>query len=587
MIKLGEKKWRVFILISILVLVIFLFVGFLVFQASQKKEQTLKREVEIEIKSFPKNEIVSGGEITFFIDYQNQSKIPLENVEIDLQYPSEFEFIRASQEPINKYKSFWKIGQLSPQTSKTLEVSGKVLAKEKENLILTAVLRYKPTNFKSFFEKKETFVLKLLPAPIELVSSGPRLIKEAEDFSLKIKVKNLKESLLKDLRFLIEPPVGFSLEKLSPQSIKEGATIWQIEELKGGEEKEFEIFGRLSGEIGQKKDFQIKIGKFDENQQFQIQNSSIHSIEIIQSFLEISQKVNGEKEISADFGDELKFEIVCKNKSNLDLKNLILEEELNSKFINLETIEVENGLIIGQGGLKETRVQWEFDGIKPNEEKIFSFKARLIPVFIPEKETDKNLILELLPKIKGEIKENELSQPIKAEGEKTRVKINSDLGLEAEARFFDEEGNQIGQGPLPPETDKKTIYRIYFKISSGTNDLKDAKVETILFPEVIWQDKTYVSQGNDLEYKKDERRVIWNIGKVLANTGSLSQKIFAYFEIAVIPQTSQVNKLIQFTKETTASAKDEFTEKILEEKKEILDSDLKYDLLGKGKGQVR
>lgn len=587
--KTFRKKKKI-IFFGFLILIVLALVSSFILLSSQQRKKNIEGDVEINIRSLSQSEIVSGSEITFFIDCKNQSKISLEEVEIELQYPDGFTFIKGSLTSANKYNSFWKIGELIPQNSKTLEITGRILKKESENVVLSAVLRYKPKNFNSFFEKKNTFVLKLFPSSINLVISSSKFLKKDENFSLKIKAKNLQKDILKDLRFLIETPNGFVFEKSNPsQEPRDRVVTWEIGELKTDEEKEFEIFGKFSeGLPGEKKDFQIKAGSLNGKKEFQVQNSLTYSIEIIQSFLDIKQKVNGQEEASVELSKDLNFEILIKNISNFEIKNLNIEEELDLRLIDLQSVEVKDGLIVAEGNLKKTKVKWNIPEIKPSEEKNLSFKAKLVPVFIPEKEGEKNIVLEFFPKGEGEINVEGNSQKISAEAGKNKVKIISNLNLEVEARFFDEEGNQIGQGSLPPENGKKTVYRIYFKISSGINDLKNAKVETILSPDAIWQSKAYVSQGNDLEYKRDERKVVWDIGRVLANTGSLAQKkLNGYFEISIIPQSSQVGKLIQFTQGSNISGEDELTGTILKDEKEALFSDLKYDLLGKGKGEVK
>jgi len=57
---------------------------------------------------------------------------------------------------------------------------------------------------------------------------------------------------------------------------------------------------------------------------------------------------------------------------------------------------------------------------------------------------------------------------------------NSEANFVSEVRYFTPEGAPLGTGPLPPKVDKRTVYRVFWKLDNSLHQLDEIKVEAIL-----------------------------------------------------------------------------------------------------------
>jgi hypothetical protein len=150
-----------------------------------------------------------------------------------------------------------------------------------------------------------------------------------------------------------------------------------------------------------------------------------------------------------------------------------------------------------------------------NENSYFSFNLWRIPIFSFEKRTPE--------------KNEQLPSP-------STVKVTSKIVFEFLAKYYTAEGDQLGFGPLPPQVNQTTSYWLFWKIRSGSNDLKNIIINGTLPDNVSFNGKTSVTSGQGLEFNPLTRVISWKIDELTRQ--DLAQ---AGFEVEITPLPSQVN----------------------------------------------
>ena len=136
---------------------------------------------------------------------------------------------------------------------------------------------------------------------------------------------------------------------------------------------------------------------------------------------------------------------------------------------------------------------------------------------------------------------------------------------------------------IPPAIGQQTIYRIYWKVFSGSNGLTDVKIKTSLPSYVSWQGAIdEATLGSPLSFDELTREVIWTINEVSPNT-----QLLASFDVAVTPTESQINQLLILNNPTSFNAKEKGGSNLVSKTADLLTSDLLGDPKVQGQGRVK
>jgi hypothetical protein len=147
-----------------------------------------------------------------------------------------------------------------------------------------------------------------------------------------------------------------------------------------------------------------------------------------------------------------------------------------------------------------------------------------------------------------------VTEQLKVIGNPIRFAINSDLLLDSEARYFDQDGNQVGNGPLPPVVDQKTQYRVYWTMTNSLHEVQDVLVSTDLPDNVSWVNSFEVSAG-EVIYNANNNSLTWRLNRIPLDVKTVTLS----YDVAVTPEASQAGSTAQLTKKITLTAVDSST----------------------------
>jgi hypothetical protein len=131
------------------------------------------------------------------------------------------------------------------------------------------------------------------------------------------------------------------------------------------------------------------------------------------------------------------------------------------------------------------------------------------------------------------------------------VIADTKLFLDAQAVYYNADGEQLGVGPWPPEVGATTNINVAIKIATGSHNLKEARVKVKLGEQVAWTNKTAVNAGAALAYDKKENTVSWNLDSL-----TVGERAQANFELSFSPVQNDENKKIKLVEQIEISGID-------------------------------
>ncbi|MCX6739978.1 MAG: hypothetical protein NTZ49_01985 [Candidatus Parcubacteria bacterium] len=596
---LPNSKRNIFIG-SVFVLAVFClitFFGFLVFKNNPKFSN---KKVTMEIKApFTLN---SGELINYHIKITNNEGISLTKTRLDINFPLNFSFINAnlptSDTPAtgNNIKT-WNIGDLMPEQSEIIDINGYLIAPLNSKQVLATTLSYTPTNFSSEFQKNENFTTEIINSLINIESEYPAQLANKEVTDLKIKIRNKSEqTALTNLQAEFEFPQEFSL--LTGQIMAKGQTakdiiipknkepetspyILELGGLLPQEEKIIIYHGKFEVSESKKLDFNLRVKQKGSAGEYILQKEAQFSMEIIKGDLLANLIIQGSNQNKpVNFGDTLSFLISLRNKSTKALGDIKVSAIIESSQLDRNSFSDQNN-----GRLDGSQILWTKEQIPelalllPEEEIEINFQIK-----IKDFESAKTYSVEDL-----QIKSFFETQVNKINNEETEVElesniiineINTNLALESQGRYFGNNSETIGSGPLPPIVGQKTTYKIFWKLTNSLHEISNIEVKTKLPDYIIYEGNNNLSAGTLI--KNGSNELVWQISRVPVSVNEVT----AEFEISLTPKSNDVQKVLTLMQDIYLKATDNQTKGELLLNAPGITTNLDTDPLGKGKGLI-
>ncbi len=486
--------------------------------------------------------IKSGEEIIVTVNYTNHSKINLKEASLGLRLPEGF-IINRDKTPTDIFSDqsiFTSVKELNAGASGQASIYGSFWTEPNEEARIIANLSYRPENKNSREQKLSSLITKLpesvLSGKLEFPSSA--FARAPITFSYTIKNSGNRE--IKDIYILTskrdEVTLNEDIVSIPPNGSKT-------------------IEGKFTAPS------QPGYHTFEIATAISYQNSKIFQTKNIQEFQIFSPQINSavkliNPSLYAEPGQIIPVEVSWKNNNGITLQNLSLHVTSNLQ-----------GIIDWKKTAQENHAKTEANGIffdgqsrtslsngNPKSNDAFGVKIYLLPKFnLPQTENAK---LEIFPIMKAEAPEIS-NQAFSQEGSRVSLPLATEVNFNnIEARYYTNEGDQLGRGSLPPQVGKMTKYWIFVKVINTTNAVDNPSFSTSLPDGVEFSGKQSTTIGPQLKYNSSSRTISWSYDSLPANS-----QTGLYFEVAVTPTASQIEKNIQLTNSLSFSATDSFVGK--------------------------
>ncbi|MBU2229003.1 hypothetical protein KJ810_01195 [Patescibacteria group bacterium] len=585
--KLTKKKLLGYFIIAFLfMLAVASVAGFFMFNRGLSNGDN-----SIQLTITAPKEVASGEEVEFEITYLNKENVAISEADITLLYPEGFYFSRSEPESANESHTFWKLKSIPSGAGGRVKIYGQVIGEIDETKTFQATMDYTPSNFSSTFKEKISHSLEITSSIFDLALETPLRIVSGQDTEMKITVKNNSEIDLSNVKVIATYPDDFLLKSSDPEVMDDKKT-WFFKELKTKGEELITLNGVFKGDPGDSQEIKMQLGLVMNNGEFRLQNEKSAIIFLVKPELNLQLTVDGyNQEHSVNLGDILEYKVAYQNVSDLKLENVVLQAQFDSdtQILDFSSIEDASSGVIDE---ELKTITWsaeemgELASIVPRAEGSFAVTIPIVTSLSPQKSTDNNFSIETFVKVNSLEAEDTGNFETMSESNHITVKMNSKVNLQAEARYYSDEFEKLGSGPLPPIVGEATTYRVFWTVSNLYNDLKNVEISTVLPKDVSWNGNSTGSSNTKVNFDRATRTITWKIQNLPANSGTLLPIAEATFDVTITPTSQYVGRLVVLTQESILSGRDNFTGFDLEVDDRVITTDLENDVAARGRGVV-
>ncbi len=528
--------------------------------------------------------IEENGNIKYFVLFRNTEKFEIMDAEIMMRFPEEFGYYSSSLLPtdINSRYAKWVVRNIKPGNSLKIEVDGSIFGRIGDETIISVTMNYKLDKISSNFYTASSYTSVVNNSLYEIVLEKPDVIYPNKDFEYKIKIKNNQINPIYNLKLVFDYSNEFIIKKYNIKPMQEYSgeqSTWFFDFIKEKQnnenfEEEIIITGYFeSAEI--KKGFNIKSGIIADSSNklssFNVLNEKNDDINVSQvgvkfildtgSGIENLSKFG--KSIISDLNNIHNFNISYeKQSSNININDVeIVLEFRGNDILNVPNMsfsvepDFENFVDIETGDIVNI-FKWTKNEIESFTN--FSSSSNLNVIFgFKNVENLSNLSLLCNSYISGIISGTTDRIKLSSNNYNFNILIKSNTSISYKTSYYDESGNQVGYGPVPPKVGKETKYRLKFDISNYVNSVSGVYMKTKIPENVFWNDIYSTNLNNKIVYNENTRELVWTVG----NISNSSSDNFLYFFVTVTPSEEYLGKNVSLTSDITFYYTDSFINK--------------------------
>jgi len=545
-------KTILYSLIGVLfVLFLLALTGFIVFSNYFNNNSFTNEHVSLKIEA--PISLVSGASGTYDVLITNNEKVNLYDLNLQMFYPDNFMVSDTDPQAQTDKRNTWSISILKVGETQKIEFRGRLVAPLDSLQTFKAHLDFKPANLNAEFSQEAAADLNVASSIISLDISGPDKVMANANAQYLIKYKNTGEQELDNLQVVADFPKNFIFTSSSLKTKADANNVWPIAKLASGTEAQIKIAGNFSAVADSgNQELKAEIDLANDGEWYPQNRDSVIT-NVIRDALDLGMIINGSAEDQPlSFGDLLVYTINYKNSGQDELKNISLIAHLDSKILDWDTLVDANN-----GAKEDGQITWtgkeapQLLDLRPGDEGSINFQIRVKDLAaIPD--------LASISKFSVDSYAEALIPQMEATGSNSDIKskiitnsINSDITLNAVARYYDADNLALGSGPIQPKLGEISSYNIQWSLSNNLHDVADIEVTAALPKSVNWDNKTNVNSG-DLIYNPTSRLITWKISK-LAKTASSTN---VDFNLGIQPSDADMGRILILLPEIKLSAKD-------------------------------
>lgn len=488
----------------------------------------------------------AGDAITLEVTYENQDVVAMHTAQLELVYPEGFVFQSSDPAPTTG-NTMWEFNNIATGRGGKVYITGQLVGEVNTQKTFSAFFTYRPENLNYDFQETAQSIVTISSSTIAVTIDAPQRARSGQEIELKAEFKNTSKSPLKSVKVIGQMPSGFTLTSSDP-SIEDNDLSWLFDELQPDETKTITLKGTLQGDSSQQLALTLRAGFVEIDGRFNVQVEKQALVLLINPSIDLKL----EAPAVAAGGDELTYTTTVKNTSDVTLKQIKIRIILTGDFFQDEQLDLPS-----------------IDELAPNASTTLTAKTTL-----KDLTKARGLNLHAVATVKSlHVDDSQTTLNVTAETDTT---IQGQLNFTTQARYFADNLQKIGDGPVPPKVNEKTTYVIWWDISSGPSDLKEVTVSATLPADVV-----YESGDPDLVY--DRKKGIVSYSASVLKTGVSKHLTFS---VSVTPTQDNFNGLMVLSQAATAQAVDTSANETLTAEADRLTTNLEGDPAAEGKGVV-
>ena len=531
---------------------------------------------QIDLSIAPSSDrIISGDYITYEIKYKNNSDKKLTNASLLINLPKGLIVDKIEPNEIyQKENHSFDLKELSKNEAGEIKISGWYYDTPHQETHITTELIYNQEDRKT----QEIKLVNLIQIHRGSILQGVLNISNSSlaqgSIPLKISLKNTGKQKLEKLVLPLNLPAGLQiLNPTSKDGIVENLT-WKIDQLTPDEEVVLDAVVQTNLNPNTYSIDLELTPKITINNVLIDQESLSHKLNIVHPELKLNALwQEGIGSISP--GDKKILEINLTNSGSIDLQNLEITLPFSKNIINSYELDFYNpGKLTDHSFVIDSNYSANLKKLSPGDSTNLKLE---IPInTFPKDGTD--LVLSLSPQLTAEV-ESIPGAKYKTTIEAPTLKVGTSLDFTTEIRYYTDEGDQLGRGPLPAQVGKETKYWLWFKLQNSTSKVSGLNFSAKIPNHIGWTGKSSVSQGADIIFDENSRTANWSINSLLPH-----EKVGIYFELSFTPKADHIGYSPFIIQNINVTALDTYINKELSYITGPQDISLHYDLIGKNKG---
>lgn len=526
-------------------------------------DPTISRLVDLRLTTETHNEtgiIRSGEHVAYSATVTNNAEIALHDAVLSFQMPRGFIVEAGSLDTT--------LDILEPNETQTVTIEGFLFENVDTDHHVSAIIRYRQENNQLPEQKIRTIIqnlrgsvilTKLSTAPSAVLGAPTTFTLEVTNDDHHSAAKVIVPLKQDGVRFV--PAISPTIAIINDEWIIENLSPKATATLSGTMVIEQETVSVLT----------LTPLLLNPNNERITQRSVKAPITIVKPSINVSSNWNNTAPMNP--ADERELTITIKNTGQATLDNINIEIPLANTGMSLVRLTSENGGTIKNGTYT---VRAPFATLEPNTERSMTLRIDA-PLRV---DSGTNISLKPDPFVIATIAGTD-SATIRTAVPVTPIPISTLVTLSAESRYYTEEGDQLGRGPLPPMVGEETKYWALIAIGNSTNGLDDVRFSATLPDHVSYTGRTSVSHGDAPVYTPSSKKVTWNLSRLEArDTAGI------YMELALMPSEGQRNTSPKLLENINISATDAFTNIAIQKTAPALDISIPKDEIGNQRGTV-
>ncbi|MFH1161769.1 MAG: hypothetical protein V1696_00605 [Candidatus Jorgensenbacteria bacterium] len=393
---------------------------------------------------------------------------------------------------------------------------------------------------------------------VKLTVTKPERVISGSSFELEVGYENGSTFGFSDVTLRMKYPDGFRFQSASmnPDSLD---SSWRLGALQAGSKGVLRVKGILTGADDAKFSLPVTVVANFGGEEYPLAGEDV-ALALAPAPVNLQVLVNGRNDYVARVGDALTYTVSYKNGSGIALADVVLKLSLSGELFNFTTLDTD-----GQIDSLTNTITWNagnvpaFRLLDPGASGEVRVTVHLASTFPIRRFSDKNFL------IRAQARVDSPSVPSYLAADKTtalaglETKVAGLAVVDAQAFFRDVAAGMLNEGEMPPRVGQSTEYTIHWVLKNYGTDVTNVVVSAFLQSGVTWAG--LVKSSIDVVPSWNERtgEVTWQIDKIAATKGVISNPIEAVFQVRATPDATKVGQNQPLIGETTLKATDDFT----------------------------
>ncbi len=502
-------------------------------------------------------QIQTGIPVSIDITMENSSGSALKDAQISVSLPNGFIFVGI---PGKRSVENRRIGDLA--ANKISKETFLVMALGIEHTVATIQtnVSYVPGALSSRFEKVVSKDVVIGEAGITLNVAPPVKAFGGEEFITEVSYRNVSAAAFDSVQLKITYPPGFTFKSATVAAADSANSIWQLGSLAAGAEQKFSIKGFIVGQDNEQ--FEIKAtmvatigeGEYDIAEQ---------SATVAMAPSPLSIRVDALPSSAATFspGDSIHYRLSYANNTTDGLRDVIVRARLTGEMFDLKSLKTDGVL-----RSSDNTIIWNaaripaFASLPPNASGNVEFTISTKGQYPITRLSSKNYTLTVHAEIESPTVPRNVAADKTLGVAELISKMRGALNFEALGYYRDTIGI-TNSGAYPPKVGQPTQFTIHWVLRNTSTDVEQIRAKAFLGPNVRYTGVSRLTAGASSTFNYNDRtqELTWDVPRMNATRGTLSDPVEAIFQVELTPAIDQVRTSPEIIQRSDLSYKDLFT----------------------------